>query len=396
MRAPASTWDGRWVALALLGVYYATLFLTGSGSELAARWRLAGVYAHPVPFIDLQVFPAARATLAAGQELYGPSVADPLRRPYNYPRLWLAFMRFPADKGMLCVTGVLMAVVATGSVLLFWGRLTPATGVWGGLLLCSPAFQLGVERGNTDLLLLTLVAAGAWLAGDRGGWRAARALWWIAGVLKLYPVVALAADLDGGWRAWIRRTWLPLVLFAGYLAVSWCDLPAVLHNTGGGWVQSYGSEVPAAAWAQVQAFYHGAASENFKGIGRALAVLAALGMLIRGWRAGAAKMAPEPTRALLGFRAGALIYLGTFIAGSSFDYRQGFLLLTLPQLLAWQRGGHRWAAAALVALLPSLGLNYLLGGWPGFFLNEAAGWFLVPVLAFLLGASWRRAAPAAG
>jgi hypothetical protein len=91
---------------------------------------------------------------------------------------------------------------------------------------------------------------------------------------------------------------------------------------------------------------------------------------------------------LLGVRVGALIYLGTFLAGSSFDYRQCCLLLALPQLFAWHRSGHRLAAAALVALFFALEFNYLLAGWLGFFLNEMASWILLLVLAALLGQSW--------
>jgi hypothetical protein len=43
---------------------------------------------------------------------------------------------------------------------------------------------------------------------------------------------------------------------------------------------------------------------------------------------------PE-TADLVAFRMGALIYVGTFVIGNSFDYRLVFLLLTLPLLLRW-------------------------------------------------------------
>jgi hypothetical protein len=41
------------------------------------------------------------------------------------------------------------------------------------------------------------------------------------------------------------------------------------------------------------------------------------------------------TSELVAFRMGALIYVGTFVIGNSFDYRLVFLLLTLPLLLRW-------------------------------------------------------------
>jgi hypothetical protein len=398
MRATGFLRDGRWVAVGLLLAYYAVVGLAGPGAEFIGRWRLAGVYAHPAPFVDLQVFPAARATVTGGGALYGPSVTDPMQRPYNYPRVWLTFMRFPEDPAWFRALGGLLAVGAIAMVLAFWGRLPVGEGFFGGLLLCSPAFQLGIERGNSDLAMLVLVGAGLWLAGEDRRGRLAASLWCVAAVLKLFPILVFGAWFDGSVRVWLRRVWLPLGLFAAYLALTWRDLAPVLHNTGGGWVQSYGSEVLAATWSQVQTFYGTGQPGDlpFAGVGRWVAAAGVAWMLLRGWLAIVPSRMPAPAmsaaerRALLGFRAGTLVYLATFLAGSSFDYRQCFLLLTLPQLWAWRRKGRALAAVALGAMFFSLGANYLLAGWPGFFLNEAGGWLLLFVLAALLAGTWRR------
>jgi hypothetical protein len=398
MRATGLHRDGRWWAIGLLLAYYAVLGLAGPGEGRVARWRTAGVYAHPAPFVDLQVFPAARATVAGGGALYGPSVTDPMQRPYNYPRVWLAFMRFPADVTWFRALGCLLAAAAIAAVLVFWGRLSAGEGVWGGLLLCSPAFQLGIERGNTDLAMLVLVAAGVWLAAEKQRARLAASLWCVAAVLKLFPILALGAWFDGSVRAWLRRAWLPLVLFTAYLALTWGDLAPVLRNTGGGWVQSYGSEVLAATWSQVQAFYGSGqtGSVAFGGVGRCVAAAGVMLMFLWGRFGGASAWAPTAEtsaaerRALFGFRVGTLVYVATFLAGSSFDYRQCFLLLALPQLWAWWRARQRLAAVALLAMLFSFAANYVLAGWPGFFLNETGGWLQLFVLSALLGGTWRR------
>ena len=53
------------------------------------------------------------------------------------------------------------------------------------------------------------------------------------------------------------------------------------------------------------------------------------------------------TASLVGFHAGALIYLGTFAVANNFDYRLVFLLLTLPQLVEWVRTpAHRLSSLA--------------------------------------------------
>ena len=398
MRATGLSLDGRWLAVALLLAYYAVLGLTGPAGALIERWHRAGVYALPLPFADLQVFPAARATVASGGELYGASAADPLKRPYNYPRVWLAFMRFPASDVWIRGVGFALAVGAISALLLFWGRLSAGEGLFGGALLCSPAFQLGVERGNTDLAILALLIGGVSLAGEGKRGRLATAIWWLAAILKLYPVVALGSGFEGSLRGWLRRTWLPLALFAAYLVLSWRDLMPILRNTGGGWVQSYGSEMLAWTAGQVKSYYGLDLTGGFQisGWGRLLAAGGVGGILVRSWLGRPAMPAqdqalpPAARRARIGFRIGALVFVATFIVGTSFDYRQCFLLLTLPQLFAWQREGGRSAAIALTALLFSLGTNYLLAGWPGFVLKEIAGWVLLFVLAALLGSTWCR------
>jgi hypothetical protein len=65
--------------------------------------------------------------------------------------------------------------------------------------------------------------------------------------------------------------------------------------------------------------------------GIAASVLAACGYV-------AIKKAPVgsfDTSHIHGFRIGAGIYVGTFLVGNNFDYRLIFLLLAMPQLIAW-------------------------------------------------------------
>jgi len=78
------------------------------------------------------------------------------------------------------------------------------------------------------------------------------------------------------------------------------------------------------------------------------------------------------------------------VAGSNFDYRLDFLLLAVPQLLVWvglpSRQIYLLAMLALMALVLSLGSNFLWAGWAGFWVKQAASWTLVLVLPWLLAA----------
>jgi hypothetical protein len=93
------------------------------------------------------------------------------------------------------------------------------------------------------------------------------------------------------------------------------------------------------------------------------------------------------TAELLAFRMGALVYLGTFIAGNSFDYRLVCLLLVLPGLLRWPTpdGAERAAAlprATLAAVLLMLWIGALseqLLLW-----DELVSWSVAGLLAALL------------
>jgi hypothetical protein len=397
--------DGRWVGLLLLAGYLGWLLAGGSAEDFSRRWKQLGVDVRPVRFVDLYVFPAARAELAAGGDPAVANPTDPMRRPYNYPRAWLAFMRFPADPGVISVVGVGLAAAALLALLACWGRLTPGQGIVGGLLLCSPAVMLGVERGNTDQLVFCLVAAGILLGWEQAGVgrkTAPAVLWLAAAVLKLYPALAFAAWWRRPWRATARTLVLPAVLLGGYLFFFRAEVLAALRATGSGWVISYGAGVPAKALVQaVDYFYAVKLDGQAWRLGFTLSAFALIGLAAwRGARLGglALPAGPAAAREWRGFQVAALIYVGTFLAGDNFDYRLLFLLPAFPALWTLARAGGRGARRArigLVCLLLATGINFLMAGWAGFVISQVAGWTLGAVLAALLAAERAGSSPAA-
>jgi hypothetical protein len=150
--------------------------------------------------------------------------------------------------------------------------------------------------------------------------------------------------------------------------------------------------------------YHGVLGEQWGGsraLAQALVLLAAmvLGLALWLWlrhhSRRSAEHAPFPempeTSHLIAFRLGALVYLGTFVAGNSFDYRLVFLLLTLPYLLRWPdpRGGTDpiatlpRATAAVILLQLWIGtLSEQLRLW-----DELVSWAVAGMLLVLLARS---------
>src|SRR5688500_11780949 len=98
---------------------------------------------------------------------------------------------------------------------------------------------------------------------------------------------------------------------------------------------------------------------------------------------------PVPaTSDLIAFPMRALVYVGTFVVGNSFDYRLVFLLLVLPMLLRWphtpeavkRKANLPRATVAVVVLALWIGaLSQRLRLW-----DELVSWTLAGTLLVLL------------
>ena len=379
--------DGRWLAAGVLTLYAALFWLGARSWGVESTLRLAGVPSVGAPFPDLYVFPAAATEFAHGGDPYLRNPSDPWGRVYNYPRIWLLFMRYsyaaiPAlgfglGAGWLLVLGW------------WWGRLTPRQGLLAGAAACSPPVMLALERANSDLIIfiLTAVALAALARGWRGGAWAGLAL---SSVLKLFPAVAFVAFVQLGWKR--ARWWLLAAALAlgGWALCQFAEIRSIAHNTPtGGPAISYGSPVIFT----IADLLHQERTGQWAGysaqawLGGVVAALLAAGCAWRGLRYRSAPAAIF-NPALAGFQAGACIYVGTFILGSNFAYRQLFLLFCLPwvfrQEAAFPLPRLRIAAAAALFVLLWANPQWWL---PLIALREVASWSLVGLLAILLGAT---------
>lgn len=372
-------------AYAALGLVYATF-------GYQATWRLWGIpFGYP-PFMDARVITAGAIAEREGLDPMSSNPADVAQRKLNYPRVWQALYRVGVNEHHGLALGlVFVGAFAVGTML-----FVREPGGWTtGLLLAgifSPAVMLGVERGNTDLLMFFLLAAAIVAAERSTGLALAFVL--AAFGLKLFPLAGLAVLLRRPREEAVRAIAIGLALVALYLLYNYSDLRAIRAGTPeGAWI-AFGKDV---IQLRLEFFRHPWAGEA-----RWVAwgvVLAVIGWSARsGLRRKEARLCAAVPMNLTAFRVGAACYLGAFVLGSNFDYRLAFLLFTIPQLTEWARGGSGatwWARSTLGWLLLAmwgLAIEQATTGvarleWSGFFVGEVATWSLFGLVAVLFARS---------
>jgi hypothetical protein len=142
---------------------------------------------YKIPFIDTQQVPALVECWRHGIDVYKTAPCDPLHRVFAYSPLFLRAIFLPAWSNWM---GLLMDGLCFLSLALLpvpqWtiGRV----GFVLALFSSMPVFTL--ERGNMDVVIFVLVAAGGWLfLGSLPARLCGYGFLALAGLLKFYPLV---------------------------------------------------------------------------------------------------------------------------------------------------------------------------------------------------------------
>ncbi|MEW6746949.1 MAG: hypothetical protein AB1486_29790 [Planctomycetota bacterium] len=381
--------DGRFVAAAIIALYALGLVLVAGLVGERRVFEFAGVRVMGKSFPDLQIFPAAQAEIARGGDPHIESRSDPWRRPFNYPAVWLQFMRFPSEA--VPWVGFSLGVLWLAGVGAWWGRLSILQGISGGLLLCGPPIVLALERGNCDLLVF-LIVLGALVSLKHGLRGVAAMSFAVAGVLKLYPLAGVAVFRRlplRGMLSWSTAT-------AAIAGVFWLwhvdELRVILRATPIGGMLAYGAKV----WVLNLVAPSSGAEIGDLGLlcrlGQSVALVGAALAFVFGYRHARTHPFEPAGWSLDGFRAGAAIYLLTFVAGANFSYRLMFLLLCVPWLMDFERAFPRGLSLPRSIALGLVAAIYWINPfwWAVLMIpREIAGWSLLVMLAWLLGATSR-------
>lgn len=394
--------DGRLVLAAVIVVYLGAVALarTAFGVDL---WRVGGVPSWAYPFLDTQNLTSAAECARAGYDVLLDNPCDPLDRPLNYPRVWLVLAPLGVTQSWTPVLGVAIGLVFAASVWALLGRLTLRQGLLVALAVCSPSVMYGVERGQVDLLVFSLLVAAVvvWRAGPIPPWLAPVAVL-AAAIAKLFPAAGLGAFLLLGGR---RAAWTAvgaMAVFGVYVAVTLDDVVAIAQAYPQGDPVSFGARILVsdlaarlgpAGWAELAPLTRQALSAA------PLSVAGLAGWLA--WRRSAllqAVTSPAGTAdwRRLAFHLGALVYVGAFATANSADYRLVVLLACLPQLLAWSgapnRPHRRLAVVGTVLVVVQLWLGpytWTRSVWTRSVTDEVWSWLVAVALTVWLAASAR-------
>jgi hypothetical protein len=400
------------VLLALFGLLYAT--------DTAQYLRIVGWItgkpgAHP--FIDWEWLPSAVACWQRGVDVYVDNICyGPVAHGrHGYSPLWLRMTFLPYGKVWLAPFGLGMAVLFLAAL----ATLPPprrAGGVWVTFLATfSSVTVFAIERGNVDLMLFVLVAAGVhcWLGSLR--WRlVGYGLFILAGLLKFYPFVLLILALRERPRVLAGVCAATLAVLAAFGLAFRDELSRMSGNVASG---PYFGDMFAAinlpdglvaivvqvareigepdAWV----IRHQTLMSTTGLLTVTLAAILGATGLMRRYRLDTA-LAAMPRREAGFLVAGAALICACFFAGQNVGYRAILLLPVLPGLLWFgrslpDRGGRILVMAtcgAIVFVMQVLAIRQLIAplgpGSVTFFvhwlLHELAWWWVVTVLAAVL------------
>ena len=372
------------VAVLLFG-FFAALYISGQHQTYAELLKLWGLRPYPWPFLDADTVLSAVRCLNAGVDAYAANPCDPELRAYDYSPLWMVLTAFPVTTAWIPWVGLAFVTCFFGGLaLLPPGRTREATLLVVLGVLSTPVV-LAVERGNNDLVIFLLVALMATFLGGAPGRRlVGYALGVLAGLLKYYPMLVMAAALREKPRRFVLVAATSLAVTLGFALVTWPNLSRALAiiPTGSPYYEMFGAKNLGLGIATVFEL-----PGWFDPLVRGLLTLAALGggiaLGLRGDTAEAmAKLDQREGDFLL---TGALMAIGCFLSAQNIFYRSVDLMLVLPSLTALRvvGGPLRLRTAALLTLallwhelfyrwMQVIGLSF--GGEQGMWIELIAGW----------------------
>jgi hypothetical protein len=381
--------------LVLFAVLLVLAAIYASGNVALYRSILLAAGMHPYwwPFLDTDTVLSAARCLHNGIDAYKVNPCDPLWRPYDYSPLFMGLAWFPVTTAWIMPVGVLLCFVFLGALLLL-----PLPRDKGGIALmtlaCTSTIVLfGLERGNNELIIFALSALGAWGIARNRTWGYGALI--MAGLLKYFPLLAMATALRETPKRLFALAAVSIVLVGSLTAVTWHSLIESLANYPelSPFNETFGAKNAAQGLARMLGMDH-ASRMTLQAVMTAIAALLAL-RLGRAPRTGEVLSQLDQKQQVF-LLTGSLLMIGCFFASRNIDYRGIHLLLALPGLIALRGAGMPgWLRSAPWLVIALLWGNFLLmvtDVFPGkldqiigWLVRELVWWWVIVVLTALTG-----------
>ena len=373
--------SGRKVLLVIVLVFSLLIGLLYSffGGRLLPIWN---VPTHFPPLIDLRgVLTGFDAARLGFDPIYNNPL-DPYKRPVAYPRIWFLFGFLGVSERHTEIIAILLLTVYAFSLFVGLKDYDKTTAVWLAFAVFSPASMLCYQFGNVELVIFILLSFMLLQDNIVGAFT----LLELAAFLKLFPIAGLGCFLSADRRKSIQYIFIGILIFAIYVIVTWTDTSWTLSHAPKEALRNYGIGV-----ISIRIYELTGMRQLSDAVAIPFFILVYVLIILTLYFSNRymKNISNDTNKFIKPFRLGALIYLATFIQGSSYNYRLIFLFFLIPQLVYWikyNKNLHHYAKWTLVfVLLSDWGMIFskLLPVNIGFSLDEIANWILFVLLLFL-------------
>ncbi len=367
-------------------LFFVILFKSTGYEETWHFWNIPTMSPH---FADIRVITHAAESRALGLDPMVENPADPWQRPLNYPYVWQLLFLFGINQDHTTFLGIVVILSFLVGICLLLPNASNGTLAIVFAAVLSPAALLGMERGNIDLFLFFLTVLSV-IAAQRSPLLSAMLVFG-GFMLKLFPIFGWVVLGRMEKPKFIRFTLIALGLVVIHLFVTLQDIMTINEATPRGSFLSYGVNVFWMSMTEINPDLE-ASTKLYSRLFAFVIMVFAFSFLLR---KSSFQEKPCDPLSLDAFRAGSAIYVGTFLLGNNWDYRQVFLILTMPQLISWTKSRSTLALvskALITAMLIAFWhmiivkqLRPLENGYQiGFIIDELANWLVFGGLAFLL------------
>jgi hypothetical protein len=370
------TMSGKRLLLLIVLVVIAFGLILGLLQGFDAVWSLWKVPPMTPHFADLRNLTGAAESIRLGHDPLYVNPMDPTQRPLNHPRL-VQFIVSGLGLNLSSTTlaGIVLIILFFVGVFIATPAIPAITALALALMIFSPSLVLGFERANHDLFIFFLVSLALALS-------AFPILSWLtlflAACIKLFPVFGCLYFLKYPRKTRLLTISLFVAAFLAYLIINLKDLPQIFSSTG----KSYGLFAYGLHTFSEYGTFH--SYIPFFAI-----TITCLTTYVQSKEASGHPFPLANNAYIDGFRAGAGIFIGTFMLGHNYVYRFMFLIFTMPQLVAWAKDRDRRTVATMAIAMVLLSVWMPIFHESGFnrwffVVDEVANWLLYASLLYLM------------